>query len=157
MMSGAGAVFLVNDHADIALAADADGVHLGQDDLPLEQARYLLGPKKLVGISTHSLEQAVAAQSAGADYIGFGPLFSTRTKDAGSAQGIGRLRSIRAVISIPLVAIGGITTANARDAMTAGADGIAVISSVWGAPDRRAMISDFLALMQPAGEKRRSG
>ncbi|MGE5751356.1 MAG: thiamine phosphate synthase, partial [Nitrospirota bacterium] len=77
----AGALFIVNDHADIALAVDADGVHLGQDDLPIEHARNLLGSGKLIGISTHSPDQAKAAKAGGADYIGFGPVFRTSTKD----------------------------------------------------------------------------
>jgi thiamine-phosphate diphosphorylase len=155
MVRNAGAVFLVNDHADVALAADADGVHLGQTDLPPEHARNLLGTKKLIGISTHTMEQAVAAQAADADYIGFGPLFATRTKDAGPVQGIENLRDIRAVVSIPIIAIGGITTINAPDAITAGADGVAVISAVWGAPNRTAMIRDFLAVMRSSCEKGR--
>jgi thiamine-phosphate diphosphorylase len=101
------------------------------------------------------MEQAVAAQAADADYIGFGPLFATRTKDAGPVQGIENLRDIRAVVSIPIIAIGGITTINAPDAITAGADGVAVISAVWGAPNRTAMIRDFLAVMRSSCEKGR--
>lgn len=84
-----GATLIVNDHADIALAVGADGVHLGQDDLPLKEARRIMG-SRIVGISTHSLEEAVAAEAGGADYIGFGPVFQTVTKDAGPAQEIGR-------------------------------------------------------------------
>lgn len=129
------AVFIVNDHADIAAAVDADGVHLGQDDLPLEYARKLLGPEKLVGISTHTLEQAEAAQAGGADYIGFGPVFPTATKDAGPEQGVGNLTLVPRKITVPMLAIGGITRKNVGDVMRAGADGVAVINAILSAPD----------------------
>lgn len=133
----AGALFIVNDHADIALAVDADGVHLGQDDLPIEHARNLLGSGKLIGISTHSSDQAKAAEAGGADYIGFGPVFRTSTKDAGPVQGIETISVIRRMVSLPVIAIGGITLANVGEAVRAGADGVAVISSVLSAPDRK--------------------
>lgn len=129
------ACFIVNDHADIAVAADADGVHLGQDDLPVEYARKLVGQNRLIGISTHSLEQARAAEIAGADYIGFGPVFTTSTKDAGQIQGIHNLSIIKRTVSIPVIAIGGITHANIRDVILHGADGAAVISALLVAPD----------------------
>ncbi len=135
--SGAQACFIVNDHADIAAAVDADGVHLGQDDLPIEFARSLLGRDKLVGISTHNLEQARAAEAAGADYIGFGPIFKTSTKDAGETKGVENLAVIKRSVSIPVVAIGGINQANIEFVARAGADGAAVISGVVAAPDIR--------------------
>ncbi len=144
----AGALFIVNDHPDIAAAAGADGVHLGQDDLPLEHARKLLGGEKLIGISTHSREEALAAQAAGADYIGFGPVFPTVTKDAGEVQGCSRLAEIRRSVSIPVVAIGGIKHDNVRDAIMAGADGAAVISAVLSAPDIKAAAEKMIALIQ---------
>ncbi len=131
----AGALFIVNDHADIAAAVDAGGVHLGQDDLPLEYARKLLGKEKLIGVSTHSLEEAIAAGAAGADYIGFGPVFETATKDAGRARGVDSIRTVKESVSIPLIAIGGITHATAQDVIRAGADGIAIISAILSAPD----------------------
>jgi len=127
------ACFIVNDHADIAAAVDADGVHLGQDDLPVEFARRLLGKDKLIGISTHSLEQAVAAEAAGADYIGFGPIFPTVTKDAGQTQGIQNLSIIRQTVTLPVIAIGGIKHSNVRDVILSGADGVAVISAILSA------------------------
>ncbi len=130
-----GALLIVNDHADIAAAVDADGVHLGQDDLPIEHARKLLGKKKLIGISTHSREQAMAAESAGADYIGFGPIFATITKDAGPVQGCAGIRLIRQAVSVPVIAIGGITHEKVRDVISAGADGVAVIAAILSAPD----------------------
>ena len=130
-----GALFFVNDHADIAAAVDADGVHLGQDDLPIEHARKVLGKKKLIGISTHSREQAVAAETAGADYIGFGPIFATTTKDAGRVQGCAGVTLIKQTVSIPVIAIGGITHEKVQDVIRAGADGVAVIAAILSAPD----------------------
>jgi thiamine-phosphate pyrophosphorylase len=124
------AIFIVNDHADIAAAVRADGVHLGQDDLPIDAARRVMGSTALIGISTHSLAQAEAAQSAGADYIGFGPVFPTGTKDAGIPRGLDDLRAVTSRVAIPVIAIGGITETNAGSAIAAGARGIAVISAV---------------------------
>jgi thiamine-phosphate pyrophosphorylase len=129
------ACFIVNDHADIAAAVEADGVHLGQDDLPIGFARKLLGKDKLIGISTHSLAQARAAEAAGADYVGFGPIFKTSTKDAGQTQGIQNLTIIKNSVAIPVIAIGGINQANMQFVAQAGADGAAVISGVIAAPD----------------------
>ena len=137
LLKQSNATFIVNDHPDIALAVDADGVHLGQDDLPADEARRLLGGGRIIGVSTHNREQARAAQFAGADYIGFGPLFATRTKDAGETQGIVNLQQIRNEVTVPLIAIGGINTDNVGEAISAGADGVAVISAVLSAPDPR--------------------
>jgi thiamine-phosphate pyrophosphorylase len=130
-----GLLFLVNDHADIAVAAGADGVHLGQEDLPIREARKLAGTQAIIGISTHSREQAIAAAEAGADYIGFGPIFPTASKDAGSMQGTARITMIRQAVSIPVIAIGGINLENAGAVMQAGAHGVAVISAILCAPD----------------------
>lgn len=135
LLQPARARFLLNDHADIALAAGADGVHLGQDDLPLEQARRLLGPERTIGISTHSVAQAVAAERGGADYIGFGPLFPTQTKDAGPLQGLAGLAAVRSAVSLPIIAIGGITGENAASVRAGGADGVAVIGAVLRSAD----------------------
>ena len=123
------AVFIVNDHADIALAVEADGVHLGQDDLPLKEARTIMG-SRIVGISTHSLEQASEAEAGGADYIGFGPIFHTTTKDAGIPQGVDILKIIKQNVRIPIVAIGGIGIDSVTDVMNAGADCIAVATAI---------------------------
>jgi thiamine-phosphate diphosphorylase len=123
------AVFIVNDHADIALAVDADGVHLGQDDLPLKEARKIMG-SRIVGISTHSLEQASEAEAGGADYIGFGPIFHTTTKDAGIPKGVDILKTIKQNVRIPAVAIGGIGIDTAADVMQAGADCVAVATAI---------------------------
>ena len=143
-----GALFILNDHADIAAAVGADGVHLGQDDLPIAAARRVLGPEALVGISTHSLEQARAAQEAGADYIGFGPVYQTSTKDAGSVQGIEGLSAVAAAVSIPVIAIGGITRDTIGDVMRAGARGAAVIGAVCSAPDIASAAADLILHMR---------
>jgi len=125
-----GAIFVVNDHADIALAVNADGVHLGQSDLPLKEARKILGKGKIIGASTHSIEEAIEAEAGGADYIGFGPIFHTETKDAGKPRGIAALRKIKKLIKIPLIAIGGINIENLRSVIDSGADAVAVSSGI---------------------------
>lgn len=127
----AGALFIVNDRADIALLSDADGVHLGQEDLPIGEARKIIGKKKLIGISTHNLDQAVKARQEGADYIGFGPVFVTTTKaDVEEAKGLQALQEIKNNVKISVVAIGGINIENLKDVIDAGADGAAVMSAI---------------------------
>lgn len=143
----AGALFIVNDHCDIAEAAGADGVHLGQDDLPIEEARKVVGRGKIIGISTHSRDQALAAEKAGADYIGFGPIFPTATKDAGSARQVEAIEIIRQTVSIPIIAIGGIHHGNVRDVIKAGADGVAVISAILSAPDLKQAAAEMVRLV----------
>ena len=124
------AFFTINDHTDIALAAGADGVHLGQDDLPLGEARKIMGKNKIIGISTHTPEQAAEAERNGADYIGFGPVFHTGTKDAGSPKGIAMLGEIKKNIGIPVVAIGGIEIGNLVSVLETGVDAVAVASAI---------------------------
>lgn len=124
------AVFIVNDHPDIALSVNADGVHLGQDDLPLKEARKIMGDGKLIGVSTHNLEQAVDAERYGADYIGFGPVFDTVTKDAGSPKGIRMLHEMKNRVHIPIVAIGGINLENVKSVFETGTDAVAVASAI---------------------------
>ncbi len=140
--------FIINDYVDIALMVDADGVHLGQEDMPIEEAKKILGNGKIIGISTHSLKQATDAQRAGADYIGFGPIFRTTTKDAGRPQGINALIEIKRHIKIPLVAIGGITPENAHDVLRSGADAIAVASGILSG-DIKTNIKKYLTTIQP--------
>jgi thiamine-phosphate pyrophosphorylase len=130
MIKQSDGIFIVNDHTDIALAVDTDGVHLGQDDLPLKEARKIMGEGKIIGISTHNLEQAETAERDGADYIGFGPVFHTKTKAAGSPKGIDMLREIRKHVHLPVVAIGGINLENVQSVLEAGADAIAVASAI---------------------------
>jgi thiamine-phosphate pyrophosphorylase len=121
---------IINDRIDIALACDADGVDLGQDDLPLSAGRKLMGGR-IVGISTHDLEQARAAERDGADYIGFGPMFGTRTKaTAYEARGPEMLKQIRSAVTLPIVAIGGIMEGNVQEVWQAGADSVAIISDI---------------------------
>ncbi|MCL2786481.1 MAG: thiamine phosphate synthase [Methanomassiliicoccaceae archaeon] len=125
-----GTLFFVNDHVDVALASEADGVHLGQEDTDLVEA-VRTGNGMLIGISVGSADEARAAEAGGASYIGFGPIFGTGSKhDAGPATGLDELRAIKEAVSIPVVAIGGITKENAASVTAAGADGVAVISAV---------------------------
>jgi thiamine-phosphate diphosphorylase len=124
------ATLIVNDHPDIALAADADGVHLGQDDLPVKEARKIMGKNRIIGISTHTVEQARNAGRDGADYIGFGPVFHTTTKDAGRPMGIEMLREIKRQVQIPVIAIGGINAENIRPVLETGVDAVAVSSAI---------------------------
>ena len=139
-----GCRLIINDRVDIALACDADGVHLGQDDLPLHAARRLL-PGRLIGISTHDTLQAKEAEQGGADYIGFGPMFGTTTKATGySARGTAMLREVRAAVAIPVVAIGGINENNVSQVREAGADSAAIISDILGADDITAKIKRIL-------------
>ena len=128
-------LFIINDYLDIALASGADGLHLGQKDLPLSEARRLLPMDKLVGCSTTTLSQAVRAQSAGADYIAVGSIYPTLSKEDFKLVGLDTLRRIRGKVSLPLVAIGGIDQTNVEEVMKAGANGVAVISAVLGAED----------------------
>ena len=142
----AGCQLIINDRIDIALACDADGAHLGQEDLPLAAGKKLMAGK-LVGISTHDVEQAIAAERNGADYIGFGPMFGTATKATGYApRGIELLKRIRAAVKIPIVAIGGITEQNVQQVWQAGADSAAIISDILGAPDLTAQTKVIIAL-----------
>ena len=125
-----GCKLIVNDRVDIALACDADGVHLGQEDLPLAVGRKLIG-NKIIGVSTHDLDQAREAEQNGADYIGFGPMFGTSTKDTGyTARGVEMLRQIRAGVNLPIVAIGGINEQNVQQVWQAGANSAAIISDI---------------------------
>jgi thiamine-phosphate pyrophosphorylase len=142
-----GAFFLINDRVDVALAVDADGVHLGQDDLPYQAAREILGSKKIIGVTVHNVQEALEAEQLGADYLGVSPIFSTRTKaDAGAPGGLELIREIRKRVSLPLIAIGGITLNNAREVVRAGADGLCAISAVVASLDVKAEIAKFQAL-----------
>ncbi len=131
-----GVALIINDRLDIALAVGANGVHLGQDDLPLEVARRLLPPQMILGASAGDPRQARAAQDLGADYLGTGDVFGTATKpDAGEPIGPAGLAAVCRSVKIPVVGIGGIDAGNAREVITSGAAGVAVISSVIGAAD----------------------
>ncbi len=130
------AIFIVNDHLDVALASEADGVHLGQEDLPIKAARQIAGARLFIGISTHSIEEAHTAQEAGADYIGFGAIYPTLSKARATApQGPERLKEIVNAVSIPVVGIGGITQDKVPELTQTGVAGFAVISAITTAPD----------------------
>lgn len=133
-----GVQLIVNDRVDVALAVGAHGVHLGQDDMPPEAARKLLGPEAVIGYSTHNIEQAIAATRLPIDYLAIGPIFATTSKtDTAPVLGLDGLRTVRQAIgTFPLVAIGGITHANAREVIEAGADSVAVISALLSDPSR---------------------
>lgn len=139
------AILIVNDRADIAKLVDAAGVHVGQEDLPLDTARQIVGPGKIVGVSTHTIEQARAAEQDGADYIGFGAIYTGGLKNVRNAQGLERLREVRAAVNLPIVAIGGITEATVPDVLRAGANAAAIISDVVLAPDITAKVRAILS------------
>ena len=126
-----GSLFLINDRLDVALAVEADGVHLGQTDMPCTRARKLLGRERVIGVTVHNLAEAMQAEEEGADYLGVSPIFSTSTKkDAGRPAGIRLIEEIREQVSLPLVAIGGINHSNAPEVIRAGADCLCAISCV---------------------------
>jgi thiamine-phosphate pyrophosphorylase len=139
---------VVNDRVDIALAIGAEGLHLGQSDIPIAVARRLVGKNMFIGVSTGTVEEAAAAEKDGADYLGVGAVFPTGSKaDAGEAIGLKGLAEIRGAVKIPLVAIGGIGEANAADVIRAGADGVAVISAILSRPDIRAAAEKLKAVI----------
>jgi thiamine-phosphate pyrophosphorylase len=143
-----GCRLIINDRVDIALACGADGVHLGQEDMPLHAARKLMGDK-IIGISTHDVAQAKEAEHGGADYIGFGPMFGTTTKNTGyAARGLDMLRHVRAAVTIPIVAIGGITENNVAQVWQAGADSAAIISDILGTENIADKVARVLQLSQ---------
>jgi thiamine-phosphate pyrophosphorylase len=147
-----GALFVVNDRCDLALAVDADGVHLGQQDLPLAMARSVMGRERLIGVSTHTDDQVSAATRDGADYLGFGPIFPPSSKrDHEPVVGIDGLRRIRRLTSLPVFAIGGITVESAGELARAGADGIAVVAAIAQAADVTGTARAFVASFRSPG------
>lgn len=145
--------FFVNDRVDIAMASGADGVHLGQSDIPLEVARDLMGETAIIGISVDNVDQAIAAAEGGADYIGIGSIFNTSTKpDAKQGVGLGAIYEIREAVDIPIVAIGGINRGNIQDVVRAGADAAAVVSAVVAQDDVKAAaheLKDLILKVRP--------
>ncbi len=148
-----GALLIVNDRADLALAAGADGLHVGQDDLPARQARGLLPPGMILGVSTHDPEQARRAVADGADYVAVGSIFPTTTKAGFQLVGPELIRRVRLEVPVPLVGIGGITAENAPAVLGAGADAVAVISALCAAPDPEAATRAFLARIVPGAAR----
>jgi thiamine-phosphate pyrophosphorylase len=124
-------VFLINDFLDVAIAVDADGVHLGQNDISIYNARKILGDNKIIGLTAHNEKEALEAEKQGVDYISLAPIFTTHTKhDSGNPCGLGMLKKVRNCVKIPIIAVGGITKDNLSDVINAGADGVVAISSV---------------------------
>lgn len=139
------AAFIVNDHVDLALAIGADGVHLGQRDLPIEAVRPFVPPDFLIGVSTNNAAEARRAESAGASYVAAGSIFATASKETTRPASPQRLREVKAAVSVPVVAIGGIDASNIREVLEAGADAAAVISAVCSAHDPKAAARELAA------------
>jgi thiamine-phosphate pyrophosphorylase len=152
-----GTLFIINDRLDVALACGADGVHLGQDDIRVDVARQLAPSGFIIGISVRTVDEAVRAERDGADYVALSPVFSTRSMyNAGPGQGLDVLQEIRRTVSVPVLAIGGINRDNVCEVITAGADGVAVISGVVGSPDITAAARELKNLISESRKKRRS-
>ncbi len=135
-LSSPGIPLIINDRLDVAQAVKADGVHLGQTDMPLDRAKAIVGDTMIIGISAESLEDAVEAEKGGADYLGVSPIYATPTKtDTAPPLGLEGLRQIRQTVNIPLVGIGGLNSDNSADAIRSGADGVAVVSAIVAADD----------------------
>lgn len=149
------AKFIINDRVDVAQAVGADGVHLGQDDMPAVIARRILGEDAIIGVSVSSVEEARRAVEDGADYLGVSAIFSTPTKTDAPPIGLLGLQEIRAAVDIPLVAIGGINAGNVRDVIRAGADGIAVVSAVMSAEDPSSAVTQLLQEVKAAKLEKR--
>ena len=141
---------IINDRIDIALAVDADGVHLGPEDLPVPIARKLLGGGKIIGSSAASVDEALLFQAQGADYLGVGAVFPTATKRGTEKVGLEDLRGIKSAVHIPVVAIGGINAENAKPVMETGVDGVAVVSAIMNQTDIREAARQLLSLLRGA-------
>ena len=138
-------IFLINDGIDVALAVDADGIHLGQDDIPYEDARKLLGNKKIIGVTVHNLKEAIDAEKKGADYLGLSPIFDTSTKlDAGKSCSTSMITKVKKNIKIPIVAIGGINKSNIDEVLKAGAKNVAIISAIIAKTDVEEAVRQFI-------------
>jgi thiamine-phosphate pyrophosphorylase len=158
LLMPAGVPLIINDRADIARAAGADGVHLGQTDLPVAAAREILGRRSIIGLSAATPGDAREGEVAGADYLGVGPVFVTRSKeDAGAPLGLVAIRKIRSVTNLPILAIGGISAENAPAVISAGADGVAVISAITAAGDPAREAAKIIESIGILGIRRRPG
>lgn len=148
-----GAKLFVNDRVDVAVAVEADGVHLGGDSMPAAAVRKVVGRKMLIGVSTHSIEEARQAEAGGADFITFGPLFETESKKKyGPPQGLDALRNVKRHIRIPVFGLGGIDRANIRDVLAAGADGVAMISAVLASGNIRDAAEGIIGMIRESLE-----
>lgn len=148
LCTAAGVPFLLNDHPQLAAELGLDGVHVGQDDLSVAEARRMLGPGRIVGKSTHSLAQAVAAAAEQPDYLGFGPLFATPTKPDYTPIGIEEIRRVQELVSLPIYCIGGIKRENLEALLAAGARRVVIVSGILQAPDIAAYCREVKALLQ---------
>lgn len=145
---GGRALFIINDRLDVALAVDADGIHLGQEDMPPTVARRILGEKKIIGVSVSSVEEALQAEADGADYLGASAVFGTPTKTDARPIGLEGLKAVCRAVKIPVVGIGGINKTNAHEIISAGAAGVAVVSAVVSAQDVRAAAEELLVIVK---------
>jgi len=152
-----GALFLINDRVDQALALGADGVHIGPEDFPLPLARKILGPEMIIGYSVKGVEDALRANKEGADYLGVGPIFPTTSKDAGPALRANVLKKIREVVTLPILAIGGIDEENVEVPILSGADGVAVIKAVMGAEEKSVKVKRLREKIIEAKKRRAKG
>lgn len=143
-----GATFIVNDHIDLAIASGADGVHLGQHDLPVPEARDMLGPKRIIGTSNALFDEAMLSVSQGADYVAVGTIFPTKTKENTRPAGLDMLRQVKASVNVPVVAIGGINKNNVTEVTSVGADALCVISAVVAALDPAEAARDIISAMK---------
>ena len=158
MLRPAGIPFIVNDRVDVAMAAGADGVHLGQSDMSVADARALMGPEPILGLSITAMADLDASDLGQVDYLGVGPVFATATKaDAAPAMGLAGLSAVRAASRLPIVAIGGISAANAAATVAAGADGVAIVSAICAAPDAAAVTRDLAGIVAAAKRRPTAG
>jgi thiamine-phosphate pyrophosphorylase len=154
LLAGTGVPLIINDRLDVALAVGADGVHLGQTDMHIADARRVVGSSMLIGISAECVEDAVRAEAEGADYVGISPVFSTPTKtDTAPALGLEGVAAIRAAVSLPLVGIGGVKPENAAEILRAGCDGVAVVSAIVSAPDPQQAAAELKTIIRQAKEQ----
>jgi len=148
------AIFLVDDRVDIALAANADGIHIGQEDIPYNTARMLLGKDKIIGLTVHNLEEAIEAEKLGVDYIGLAPIFKTGTKeDARNPIGTKMIELVRKRVNLPIVAVGGINKQNVKEVIDSGADSVVSIYAVLNSNDVYNEISDFIKIIKGCKSK----
>lgn len=145
-----GVPLLINDRVDIALAADADGVHLGHEDMPFKQARELIGSDRILGASVHTLSEFEQAMAGNPDYLSVGTIYPSPTKQELPSQGVGIVKTIRSKTDLPLVAIGGMTVENLKPVLQAGADGVVVVSDIFKYDDVRARAETFASAIQKA-------
>ena len=143
------ALFLIDDRADVALAVNADGIHIGQDDIPYESARNLLGENKIIGLTVHNVDEAIEAEKLGVNYVGIAPIFETDTKDdIKTPCGIEMIKRIRNQVKVPIVAVGGITKNNVKEVIDSGADSIVSIKPVISSDDVYSEVFDFINIIR---------